>query len=947
MVYGYRPMPCHRTLVLALLLAIAAMEKPAHAQRTCPNAPILSPTTEKNIFTPQQEVDLGDVEAEQFERNVHVIRDADLSAYANRVAERIVAHLPPSGLRIRIILIDLPIVNAFSIAGGRIYVTRKAIAFVRNEDELAGLLGHEMGHALTHQQAVDVTRLLHDVLGVTEVGDRKDIFEKFNRFLDNAARNPKAFERGAREEEPHQYEADQVSLYAVAQAGYSSEAFVSFFDRLAQTQGKTGNWLSDFIGMTKPNEKRLRQLHKTLDDVPAACRVAAPSPSEAFLRWQASIIAFSDLGRDESLAGVLERKNLDPPLRTDVTRLRFSPDGRYVLAQDEASIFIFTREPFEVLLRIDARDARPAQFTPDSQGVVFSTRGMRVEKWSIPESRRIDVHELALPGGCIQTVLSYDGKTIACLDEKFTISLLDVASGNPVFTKKEYFRPQEPISFAELMMRLLALIEELNGGDILQMSFSPDDRYFVAGLFHTTLAVDMTTHATVPLHGGLPSIVGWGFVFLAPDRVIGVNRAFPDDSGVFEFPSGRLVQRFRLGGEHLQAPTRGNEIIVKPLKDAPAGGLVDLQTKKILFELEFSSAVDVYDQAFVLERKSGDIALCDLATLKVKAELALPRSPLGSLRTWNVSPDFKWLAVSGETRGAVWDLSNSKRLYLVRGFHGAYFDDKNLYADFPKLDKQERTIGRLDLQRQNISVGPPIAEKTQANQYGPYVLVRIPQNKNGSNDRNVTLEIRDVRDNHVLWTRNFPKDVPRITMNLTGETTFLEWSAEAGGAQDEIKSDPVIKTRFDAMRDRKAAYLLEVLDSSNGKVTGRLLVDTGNGSFRIKSVTTSQDWLLVADRGNRIHVYSISSGVEKGIVFGSSALLSPTGETLIAENEPGQLDVYALPTLEKRIPLIFQSPVSAESFSSDGKRLFVLTANQTAYVLDTTAMGHPASTAAK
>jgi predicted Zn-dependent protease len=74
------------------------------------------------------------VEAERFERNIHVIHHDDLSAYANRVASRVIAHLPPSDLKIGVILVDLPIVNAFSIAGGRIYVTRKVIAFVRNED---------------------------------------------------------------------------------------------------------------------------------------------------------------------------------------------------------------------------------------------------------------------------------------------------------------------------------------------------------------------------------------------------------------------------------------------------------------------------------------------------------------------------------------------------------------------------------------------------------------------------------------------------------------------------------------------------------------------------------------------------------------------------------------------------------------------------------------------
>lgn len=276
------------------MFCVAVEATAGRAQQKCPNPPALAPTNAKNIFTPQQEIDLGDVEAEQIERNARVIHDNDLSGYANHVASKILAHLPSNDVKIRVVLVDLPIVNAFSISGGRIYVTRKAIAFIQNEDELAGLLGHEMGHTLTHHAAIEMTRMFHDALGVTSVGDRKDIFDKFNQFLNNARRNPKALAQTGKEEEPHQYEADQVALYAVAQAGYSPEAFVSFFDRLARTEGRTGNWLTDFLGETRPNERRLRQLHKTLDSLPPTCRTVAASESEAFLAWKANVIAFSD-----------------------------------------------------------------------------------------------------------------------------------------------------------------------------------------------------------------------------------------------------------------------------------------------------------------------------------------------------------------------------------------------------------------------------------------------------------------------------------------------------------------------------------------------------------------------------------------------------------------------------------------------------------------------------
>ena len=83
-------------------------------------------------------------------------------------------------------------------------------------------------------------------------------------------------------------------------------------------------------------------------------------------------------------------------------------------------------------------------------------------------------------------------------------------------------------------------------------------------------------------------------------------------------------------------------------------------------------------------------------------------------------------------------------------------------------------------------------------------------------------------------------------------------------------------------------------------------------------------------------IYSLSSGEQKGKVFGDRAALSAATNLLCVENERGQVTVYDLKTMEKRDTFTFASPVSLAQFSDDGKSLFVLTANQTAYVLDMT-----------
>ena len=930
---------------LALLLLCAAS---AGAQQKCPAPPVPADVSTLSIFTPQQEVELGDIEAERVERTARVIHDDQLSAYMNRIVSRILSQLPPTQLQFRVTLIDTPVVNAFSLPGGRIYVTRKIVAFTRNDDELADLLGHEMGHILSHQGAIDTTREFREVLGVTSVGDREDIAEKLNRLLDNLAKNPDLMRRINGEEEPHQYQADRVALYAVADAGYSAPAFASFFDRLAQTKGKSGDWFSDFLGMTTPNEKRLRQIHNDLDELPAACREQpAAQPSEDFLSWQADVIAYSGLGRKEVLSGLLDKKVLDPPLRPDITNLKFSPDGKYVLAQDDSSIFVLSRDPLRLLFRIDAPDSHPAQFTSNSQDIVFDTRGMRVEDWNIADEERSSVHELALPGGCVQTLLSPDGKTLACIDREFDLSLYDVGQGSEIFAKKACFSPGDYYRFAFFWQMLMSI--EL-GRDFawVHTAFSPDSRTFLAASEGNTIAVDVTSHEAISIHGALPDLIKGGFAFLAPDTVIALNQRDSKNSAIMQFPSGEVKRRLPLGGTHWAAATHGQYLIVGPLKDVPVG-VLDLTTLQFAFaSKDVSSVVDAYDQTILLEARNGEIALFNAKAEKVQTHTSISLSPLGRLRAGSASPDLKWIALSGDTRGAVWNLSTAKRTFYTRRFDGAYFDGRDaMFADYPKLEPQDRSVVRLDLNASGGKVVAPIKNEPNVRQYGPFLVTRERDGRDFF--RGMTLEIRDVQSQNLLWSRAFPKEIPEMTFDDPAGTLMVGWPADTSAAKDELKSHPTLQDRLAAMRDRKGAWLLEDLNARTGAEIGALVVDTGKGSFRIENAYAVGDFVVIVDTEGRTLVYSIATGEQKAAIFGTSSILSQTARLLAVENEPGNVDIYAVPSFEKRGSLVFSSPVALWWFSDDGKRLLVLTKSQTAYTFDTSqiALGSRAAAASQ
>jgi hypothetical protein len=304
---------------------------------------------------------------------------------------------------------------------------------------------------------------------------------------------------------------------------------------------------------------------------------------------------------------------------------------------------------------------------------------------------------------------------------------------------------------------------------------------------------------------------------------------------------------------------------------------------------------------------------------------------------------MQYLAISQKSRGGVWKLEKGERVFHTRGFRGAYFgEDGAVYADFPKFEKTERKIAVLNLGNRGTYDGPVIEEEN-ARQYGEYLVLIKASKKGGGTQKNVTLEVQNVRSRQAIWSRAFPKERPGTYVGAGSPTMVLWWHLNESHAKDTINSDPALKARLAAMKEKEGDYLLEAVEARSGKTLGRLLIETGKGSFHIERAYTVGDHVVIVDSSNRVQVYSLASGEQKGRVFGRNATVSSAGKLLCVENETGQLAVYDLERMEKRDQFVFSHPVTLARFSADGKRLFVLTNDQTTYLLDMTAVAAAAS----
>ena len=99
-------------------------------------------------ISPTEERKLGEEGAEEIERTVGLVDDPKIVGYVRQVAGRIAAAANRSDVKWEFNVTDDTEPNAFALPGGYVYVTRGLLAFLNSEDELAGVLGHEMAHVL-------------------------------------------------------------------------------------------------------------------------------------------------------------------------------------------------------------------------------------------------------------------------------------------------------------------------------------------------------------------------------------------------------------------------------------------------------------------------------------------------------------------------------------------------------------------------------------------------------------------------------------------------------------------------------------------------------------------------------------------------------------------------------------------------------------------------------
>jgi predicted Zn-dependent protease len=163
-----------------------------------------------------------------------VYEKPDLTRYVNLVGRSVALTCDRADIEYRFAILNHDSINAFAAPAGYIFVTRGLLKTVRNEAELATVLGHEIGH-VTEKHILDIIQRSKQIAGVAETGlayanKNPDLFKNV---IDGAVK--KLLDEGL--DQNKELESDHLGVIFASRVGYDATAYATFLERLRALKG--------------------------------------------------------------------------------------------------------------------------------------------------------------------------------------------------------------------------------------------------------------------------------------------------------------------------------------------------------------------------------------------------------------------------------------------------------------------------------------------------------------------------------------------------------------------------------------------------------------------------------------------------------------------------------------------------------------------------------------
>ncbi len=273
-------------LLLSLILVVSCSSKSSDRYREGNNA------GQKSALTVEQEKQLTKEALNDMKKEYPPVNHPSLQAYITKLGQKLVHanKLNNNPYTYQFTVVDTPVVNAFALPAGSVFITTPIIAMAESEAEIAGVLGHEIGHVTARHTAERMyvakkeqsKTIMFGAIGAAVLGtagyyaskklcDPNDLECKAKMIGGGAAIGAAgglfvqkyAFMKNSQEDE---LESDRVGFRYATNAGYDKEKVGDFYKKLLamEKNAKKGqnaamSWLSDAMASHPSSDQRVSQ----------------------------------------------------------------------------------------------------------------------------------------------------------------------------------------------------------------------------------------------------------------------------------------------------------------------------------------------------------------------------------------------------------------------------------------------------------------------------------------------------------------------------------------------------------------------------------------------------------------------------------------------------------------------------------------------------------------
>ena len=243
-------------LIIAVILALMAVF--TYYSSTSENP--LTGEKQRVAMSPEQEIALGYQSAPQMAAQMGgVSRNEKARALVKQVGERLVAQSVASKSPYKFsfhVLADPKTVNAFALPGGPVFITEGLLRLLKSEAELAGVLGHEIGHVIARHSSERLAKqqLTQGLLGALVVGSGDYTTAQIGQMVGGMINM-----KYGREDE---LESDALGVRIMAEGGYDPRALIRVMEVLASASG--GSRQPEFFSTHPAPENRAERIKEAI-----------------------------------------------------------------------------------------------------------------------------------------------------------------------------------------------------------------------------------------------------------------------------------------------------------------------------------------------------------------------------------------------------------------------------------------------------------------------------------------------------------------------------------------------------------------------------------------------------------------------------------------------------------------------------------------------------------